>query len=131
MSNRSLTPFTQKLRRNSTVAFFVLPCVITLAALLLYPFCYGIYISFFKTNLVNKWKFLGLGNFTRAFTDPTMYSSLGITAQFTVFVVLGHFVLGIGLALLLNKEIPGRTFFRAVLLLCASGQKQNGAEHDG
>jgi len=117
MSNRSLTPFTQKLRRNSTVAFFVLPCVITLAALLLYPFCYGIYISFFKTNLVNKWKYLGLGNFTRAFTDPTMYASLGITAQFTVAVVLGDFVLGIGLALLLNKEIPGRTFFRAVLLL--------------
>ncbi len=117
MSNRSLTPFTQKLRRNSTVAFFVLPCVITLAALLLYPFCYGIYISFFKTNLVNKWKFLGLDNFTRAFTDPVVYSSLGITAQFTVLVVLGHFVLGIGLALLLNKEIPGRTFFRAILLL--------------
>lgn len=117
MSNRSLTPFTKKIRRNSTVVFFVLPCVITLAALVLYPFCYGIYISFFKTNLVNKWKFVGFYNYVRAFTDPTMYSSLGITVQFTLLVVLGHFVLGIGLALLLNKDIPGRTFFRAVLIL--------------
>lgn len=117
MLNRSLTPFTHKIRRNRVLAFFVLPCTITLAALLLYPFCYGIYISFFKTNLVNKWKFIGLDNFIRAFTDPTMYSSLGITVQFTVLVVLGHFLLGIGLALLLNKDVPGRTFFRAVLLL--------------
>ena len=117
MSNRSLSPYTRKIRQNSAAAFFVLPCVVTLAALLLYPFCYGIYISFFKTNLVNKWKFIGFDNFIRAFTDSTMYSSLAITAKFTIFVVLGHFVLGIGLALLLNKNIPGRTFFRAVLLL--------------
>lgn len=116
-SLRTPSPFTQKLRKHSTTAFFVLPCVITLAALLLYPFCYGIYISFFKTNLVNRWKFVGMDNFVRAFSDPTMYASLWITVKFTVFVVLGHFILGIGLALLLNKNIRGRTVFRAILML--------------
>lgn len=107
----------RKLQQHGTTAVFILPAVLTLAALLLYPFLYGIYISFFKTNLVNKWKYVGLDNFVRAFTDPTMYSSLWVTIQFTVLVVLGHFILGIGLALLLNKPIRGRTFFRAVLVL--------------
>lgn len=107
----------KRLRQHGTTAVFILPAVLTLAVLLLYPFFYGIYISFFKTNLVNKWKYVGLDNYVRAFTDPTMYASLLVTLKFTVFVVLGHFVLGIGLALLLNKEIRGRTFFRAVLVL--------------
>lgn len=107
----------RRLRQHGTTAVFILPAVLTLAVLLLYPFFYGIYISFFRTNLVNKWKYVGLDNYVRAFTDPTMYASLLVTLKFTVFVVLGHFVLGIGLALLLNKEIRGRTFFRAVLVL--------------
>ena len=104
-------------REIGAVSLFILPCVITLAVLLLYPFGYGIYVSFFKTNLVNKWKFVGLENFIRAFTDPTMYASLWTTVRFTFFVVLLHFAIGIGLALLLNKEIRGRTFFRALLVM--------------
>lgn len=107
----------RKLKQHGTTAVFILPAVLTLALLLLYPFFYGIYISFFRTNLVNKWKYVGLDNFVRAFTDPTMYASLLVTLKFTVFVVIGHFILGIGLALLLNREIRGRTFFRAVLVL--------------
>lgn len=107
----------RKLKQHGTTAVFILPAVLTLAVLLLYPFFYGIYISFFRTNLVNKWKYVGLDNFVRAFTDPTMYASLLVTLKFTVFVVIGHFILGIGLALLLNREIKGRTFFRAVLVL--------------
>lgn len=117
IQSRTPTPFTQKLRKNGTISFFILPCLLTLLALVLYPFCYGIYISFFKTNLVNKWNFVGLENFADAFADPTMYASLWVTVKFTVFVVLGHFLLGIGLALLLNREIRFRTFFRALLLL--------------
>lgn len=107
----------RKLKQHGTTAVFILPSVLTLGMLLLYPFFYGIYISFFKTNLVNKWKYVGLDNFVRAFTDSTMYASLLVTLKFTIFVVLGHFILGIGLALLLNKDIKGRTFFRAVLVL--------------
>ena len=116
-STRATGVSLRRLRQHGTTAVFILPAVLTLAVLLLYPFFYGIYISFFRTNLVNKWKYVGLDNYVRAFTDPTMYASLLVTLKFTVFVVLGHFVLGIGLALLLNKEIRGRTFFRAVLVL--------------
>ena len=117
IGTRKRGPLAQTLKQHGTIALFILPCVIVLAVLLLYPFGYGIYISFFKTNLVNKWSFVGLKNFTDALVSPELYQSLGLTVKFTVLVVLGHFVLGIWLALLLNKDIRGRTFFRALLML--------------
>ena len=118
MSTLTRTGRGRRFRKELAPAgMFILPSVITLGALLLYPFGYGIYIAFFKTNLVNRWKFVGLDNFLRAFQDPNMYASLWTTVRFTFFVVLLHFVIGISLALLLNREIRGRTFFRALLVM--------------
>jgi multiple sugar transport system permease protein len=91
--------------------------ILTLAALLIYPFGYGITVSFFKTNLTNRWNFVGLQNYFEALKDPDILASFVTTAKFTVMVVVGHFVLGFAFALLLNQDLPGRTFFRALLLL--------------
>lgn len=96
---------------------FILPAVITLILLLLYPFGYGIYISFFKTNLINKWNFVGLENYADVLVDPDFLTSMRITVIFTVCVVIGHFVLGFLFALMLNRDMKGRTVFRAILLL--------------
>lgn len=105
------------LKERLTGYAFVTPTVVTLAALLLYPFCYGIYVSFFKTNLVNKWKFIGLENYMSVLTEPDFWFSLRVTLIFTVCVVVGHFMLGFVFALMLNREMKGRTVFRAILLL--------------
>ncbi len=109
--------FRQRLVDTGTTGLFILPCVITLSLLLIYPFAYGFYVAFFKTNLVNKWTFVGLDNFVKAFTDSKMYSALWVTVKFTIVVVALHFLLGIVFALLLNKDIAGRTFFRVLLVL--------------
>lgn len=104
--------------KNRLTAYgFVTPAVITLVLLLLYPFCYGIYISFFKTNLVNKWTFVGLKNYITVLSDADFFNSMKITLLFTVGVVGGHFLLGFLFALMLNRDIKGRTLFRAILLL--------------
>lgn len=68
IQSRTPTPFTQKLRKNGTISFFILPCLLTLLALVLYPFCYGIYISFFKTNGQPNGILLA-ENFADAFAD--------------------------------------------------------------
>lgn len=99
------------------ICAFILPVVVTLAALLLYPFAYGIYISFFNTNLVNKWKFVGFKNYLSVINASYFTNSLWVTVRFTTFVVIGHFFLGLLFAVLLNKDIPGRTVFRAILVL--------------
>lgn len=96
---------------------FTLPCVAVLAGLVVYPLAYGFYISFFKTNLVSKWNFVGFKYYLDALTNAEFLGQLGVTLKFTFFVVLGHFFIGILLATLLNRQFRGRTFFRVVLLL--------------
>ena len=105
------------LKEKSLLMVFILPATLTLLLLLLYPFGYGIYVSLFKTNLVNKWAFVGLKNYVDAFATGELWGSLGLTVQFTFFVVLGHMVLGLGLAMLLNRNFRGRTLYRALLML--------------
>ena len=106
-----------RMKKGITPYGFVTPAVLVLALLLLYPFCYGIYISFFKTNLVNKWSFVGLKNYVTVLTDEDFFNSMVTTVQFTLGVVGGHFLFGLLFAVMLNRNIKGRTFFRAVLLL--------------
>lgn len=47
--------------------FFIGPALLALVALVVYPLLYGVYISFFKTNLANKWDFVGLKNYISVF----------------------------------------------------------------
>ena len=96
---------------------FVAPATITMLLLVVYPILYGFYISFFDTNLVNKWKWVGLTYYGKAFTDASFTHSLWMTVIFTTFVVLGHFILGFVFANILNKPIRFKTFFRGVLII--------------
>lgn len=97
--------------------FFIGPALLALVALVVYPLLYGVYISFFKTNLANKWDFLGLKNYISVFSDGVFVKQLGVTLKFTAIVVLAHFIIGIFLAMLLNQSRPGITFFRTILVL--------------
>lgn len=97
--------------------FFIGPALLALVALVVYPLLYGVYISFFKTNLANKWDFVGLKNYISVFSDGVFVKQLGVTLKFTAIVVLAHFITGIFLAMLLNQSRPGITFFRTILVL--------------
>lgn len=106
-----------KISHHKDGYLFISPIVFLLVALIIYPMVYGIYISFFNTNLVNKWNFVGLKYYIDAFTTPVFYRSILLTFKFMILVVAGHFILGFILATLLNKEFWGRTFFRVVFML--------------
>ena len=83
---------------------FVTPAVITLALLLLYPFCYGIYISFFKTNLVNKWNFIGLKNYISLAGSSLFWKVMGNTLFFALITIVPSMVVGLFLATLVNRK---------------------------
>ena len=97
--------------------FFIGPALLALVALVVYPLLYGVYISFFKTNLANKWDFVGLKNYISVFSDGVFVKQLGVTLKFTAIVVLAHFIIGIFLAMLLNQSRPGITLFHTILVL--------------
>lgn len=106
-----------KLRSALVPYGFITPASITILILVVYPILYGIYISFFDTNLVNKWDFVGLRYYIKALTDTSFLHSLLKTMIFTVTVVGGHFVLGFIFASILNMNIKMRTLFRGILIL--------------
>lgn len=108
---------TGRIRYQNDGYLFAFPIVFMLGALIVYPMIYGGYISFFNTNLVTKWKFVGLKYYGEAFTEPEFYRSVWLTLRFMVLVVIGHFVFGFILSALLNREFKGRTVFRVIFML--------------
>jgi multiple sugar transport system permease protein len=96
---------------------FIFPVVTILVLLVIYPLLYGFYISFFKTNLIRRWDFVGLRYYIGAFTNSDFLLQMGVTLKFTFWTVAGHFVTGMILAILLNRKFRGRVFFRVILLL--------------
>lgn len=96
---------------------FITPGLLMMVLLIVYPMVYGVYLSFYNTNLVNKWKFVGLKYYQEAFTKSEFYNSVILTFAFMILVVAGHFIVGFLLASILNKRFPGRTIFRVIFML--------------
>src|SRR5690554_4989926 len=74
--------------------WFILPALAVMAALIVYPLVFGFVISFFNTNLVNRWEFVGFDYFVRAFQNAQFMKSLGITAFYALSTVAGTMVVG-------------------------------------
>lgn len=105
-------------RQRRIGLYLMLPSALTLLAVSLYPLLYGMFLSFWNTNLVNKWNWAGLRYYIEYLTKPEFYERTWLTLRFTFFVVLGHIVVGMLIAIMLNKRnVRGMTFFRAIMIL--------------
>jgi len=94
---------------------FITPAVVVLLTLSIYPLIYSVTISLQRdTASGTVW---GLGNFTRLFTDVFFWTAMAHTFVYAGAALTCEFLLGLGLALLLNAQIRGRGFFRASLLV--------------
>ena len=100
-----------------TPYIFIFPAFIAIMLLFIYPLLYGVGISFFETNLINKWDFVWFDNYTAFITNKDFINSMIITGKFTIIVVGMHFIIGTLLALGLNKKAPFISFFRVILIL--------------
>jgi multiple sugar transport system permease protein len=95
----------------------LLPTVLMLVGLVLYPFFYAIWLSFTDKTIGSVGHFVGLKNFRYVLAWPQFSAALVNTFVFTVSALAIKFVLGMAVALVLNQQIRGRNFFRAFLLL--------------
>lgn len=98
----------------------VLPTVVVVTAVLIYPVAYGLFLSLFDYRMTFSLErtFVGLANYRKLlFTTPDFLNSVRVTAQFTAITVVLEFALGLSIALLLNLEFPARALFRALILL--------------
>lgn len=92
-----------------------------LALLLIFtyrPLIDNIRISFYRWNISSpRMDFVGLDNYVRYFRDPTSWQIMWQTFAFTAAAVVGSMVLGLGLALLLDRQLKGRNFVRSLVFL--------------
>jgi multiple sugar transport system permease protein len=95
------------------------PAVLILLALTIFPSIYMFYAAVHRIspNPDIPWEFVGAGNFLRLLTDSQFHIGLWNTIVFTVCAVTAEFLLGLGLALLLDKYIRKLTFLKTLLML--------------
>ncbi|MFI2754936.1 carbohydrate ABC transporter permease [Cellulomonas sp. P22] len=108
---------TSRRRRRDLVAFAVLagPNVVLILLFVYRPLLESFYLSTMQWNLGSPVaRFVGLGNYREWFTDPGTGQVVTTTAVFTIATVGGSLVLGLGLALLLNRRMVGRGLARTV-----------------
>ncbi len=97
---------------------FTVPALVLLAIFLVYPIGYVVYLSFQRWNLLGTPTFVGLHNYyTIFFVDSSFLQSIGVTVLFVVLAVPAQIVMGLFLALLIERNFPGRTFFRSVFFI--------------
>ena len=109
-----------KQQRARFAYYLILPSVILITLLNVVPLIQGILVSLQRQNMVrpNPTSFVGFRHYHRAlFEDEIFWSTLGRTIVWTAGSVAGGYVVALALALLLNREMHGRGFFRALLLV--------------
>jgi len=99
---------------------FMLPSLLILVLFVFIPILQAGWIALHDWQLgrVNH-AFVGLANFADLLQDDRFWNALKNTAVYTLAVVPGRILLALAFALLLNRNIRGRAFFRAMLYLPA------------
>jgi len=97
--------------------FFSAPAFITLFLVILFPFIYVIYISFFRKIFGAEAVFIGLGNYIETLRDPLFYHSFYVTSFYTAVAVALKLLCGLGLALLLSQNFRGRGIVRTICII--------------
>jgi multiple sugar transport system permease protein len=95
------------------------PALLILGLVFVYPIARAFWLSCFTENLGTQLQpvFSGLGNYQRMVGDGRFWQSLWNTSVFTVISVFLELLLGLGVALVLNKSFWGRGVVRTVAII--------------
>lgn len=106
-------------KNNRLVYMYVMPAVIVMALVVLYPFIYNVVISFSNMNLTHfrDWNIIGIKNYVSVIADGMFWYFLFKTILWTVLNLIFHVGVGLMLALIINEDIKGKTIFRTLLIL--------------
>ena len=96
-----------------------MPTLILLIVMNIFPLLWSLVLSFSEYSAIGSQPpdFIGTKNYTRVFEDRSVWSYFTTTAYFVVMAVSAQFVIGFGLALLLNREFKGKGIATTLLLI--------------
>lgn len=104
-------------RHRAWVVLFLAPSAIPLLLFTAIPMVSSVWVSLHQWNLISPMSFIGLDNYRRLLTDPQTREVFWHTALYCLGYLPLVFAGGLGLAMVLNQRLRGRSFFRAAYFL--------------
>lgn len=107
-------------KKNRDGFFFLAPALIVLVVVVGFPMVFSLALSFTRWNYLTPDStpvFIGLENFIQTITDPEGLNSAKLTGLFVFEAVLAEMILGILLALILNRNFKGINVTRTIIIL--------------
>ena len=107
----------RRLSQAATGLLLVLPALLLLGALTLYPVLYGVWIGFFnKHSFFPDQNFVGLDNYLFILEDTEFWAAVGRGSVYAGTTIFLQIVLGVAAALVLHQAFPGRNLVRSILI---------------
>ncbi len=91
---------------------FVLPALLHLMLFKFWPMLDAFRLSFYRYDLMSPPVFTGLANYVKLWEDPLFHQSFWVSVKYMIGVAVPEWFLALALALLLNREMPGRALVR-------------------
>jgi raffinose/stachyose/melibiose transport system permease protein len=108
----------RRLQDNLTIALFLLPALVLFLLFVIFPIFQSIYYSFFN------WKgfgpavdFVGFKNFVRIMTDKVFLHAIKNGLLIIAFSLVLQLPMALAMAILVGRDLPGRTFFRIIFFM--------------
>lgn len=116
---KTIKKLTREQRMKRTALFMLAQAIVFLALLIAFPLGKVVHDAFSHVHLINKSMsgFAGLENFKTIVSDEHFGQAVKNTISWTVFSVLGEYVLGMITAVLLNQKFKGRAIFRTCIFI--------------
>jgi trehalose/maltose transport system permease protein len=100
-----------------TAYYMILPALVIILVVALFPILYSIILSLTASTVTGMGPFVGVENYVEMFRNPDFLEGLNNTLIFTVVSVALEFIIGLGIALAINRAFRGRGLVRAAVLV--------------
>ncbi|MFQ1023280.1 carbohydrate ABC transporter permease [Avibacterium paragallinarum] len=105
-------------QKNYTRWIFVLPAMIVVSVLFVYPFLSSIFYSFTNKNLImSNWKFVGFDNYIAVINDPNFWLAFSHSILWTLFSLVGQVLVGFALAMALHRIRHLQWLYKILLII--------------
>lgn len=107
------------LMKKRTPYLFVIPAILIMVTMVFYPLVYGFWLSLTDMSLktFRNPGFIGFKNYINIAKDPRILYTFFRTVIWTVINVFFHVTIGLYLAILLNRKLPGKGIIRVMLII--------------
>ncbi|MBN9450327.1 MAG: sugar ABC transporter permease [Bosea sp.] len=102
---------------RTLAVLFLLPTIVVLVSVVLYPFIYALVLSFQDKRPGIPARFIGLNNYIELFSSADFLQILYNTVYYTGFGVLIKFIIGLASALVLNQPRRFNNIYRTILFI--------------